>query len=167
MNMRIAGIVKESTVDGPGIRLVVFAQGCKRHCRGCQNPSTMDYNGGKEVAIEDILKDIEADPLIDGISFSGGECFDQPEAFAELAIKIKEKKNFKICAWSGYLYEELIADASKKKLLENIDYLVDGPFVLEKKSLTLKWRGSSNQRLVDVQESLRQNQAVVVEDFKL
>jgi len=166
MSIRIAGIVKESTVDGPGIRYVIFAQGCHHGCKGCQNPHTWDYNGGKDIEIEDILKDISKDPLIDGVSFSGGECFDQPKSFCELAKKIKEKYSFTIIAWSGYLYEELISDKDKKEMLEQIDYLVDGPFEIGKKDLLLKWRGSSNQRLIDVKASLRKNRVVEVEDIK-
>ena len=167
MNLRLSGIIQESFVDGPGIRCTIFAQGCNRHCPGCQNPQTQDYNGGKLFSVEEILNTISKDPLLDGVSFSGGECFDQPEGFAELADRIKEKYKFKICAWSGYLYEELIISPKKKKLLEKIDYLVDGPFILSKKTLNLKWRGSSNQRLIDVKESLKYNKIIEIEDFKI
>lgn len=164
--MRIAGIISESYVDGPGIRLVIFAQGCSRHCAQCQNPHTWDYSGGYEIAVDDIFNKIEADPLIDGVSFSGGECFDQPEAFGELAKVIKDRYGFKIWAWSGYLFEELEADSKKFEMLKNIDYLADGRFEVDKKSPALKWRGSSNQRLIDVQESLKTGKVVEVEDIE-
>lgn len=167
MDLRLSGIIQESFVDGPGIRCTIFAQGCKRHCPGCQNKHTQDYNGGKLYSIEEILNKIGEDPLLDGVSFSGGECFDQAEGFAVLADKIKEIYHFKICAWTGYLYEEIIASPEKKKLVEKIDYLVDGPFILSEKTLNLKWRGSKNQRLIDVRESLLQGKVIEVQDFKL
>lgn len=161
--MRVAGIISESYVDGPGIRLVIFAQGCQRHCLHCQNPQSWDYNGGTEMEISTIISKIEEDPLIDGVSFSGGECFDQPEAFRDLAIAIKEKFGFKIWAWSGYLYEELLEDEKKFEMLKKIDYLIDGPFEIDKRTLKLKWRGSTNQRLIDVQKSLAENKVVELE----
>ena len=166
MSLQIAGIVKESTVDGPGIRLVVFVQGCDKCCPHCQNKHTWNYDGGKKMDIEEILKEIENDHLIDGVSFSGGEPFDQPIELAKLAIKVHDK-GLKIITWSGYTYEEIMSKPERTILLQNIDYLVDGRYVEEKKNLLLKWRGSSNQRLIDVQESLRQNHVVVVEDFSL
>lgn len=162
--VRIAGVVKESIVDGPGIRFVVFAQGCRHFCEGCHNPATHDFNSGKLVDIEAIIKEMKKNPLLDGITLSGGEPFEQPEGFGELAKRSKEL-GYHVMAYTGYTYETLMGkkDASQLHLLENSDILVDGKFEVEKKSLMLKFRGSKNQRIIDVKKSRLQNKLVLSE----
>ena len=159
MIIRVAGIVEDSIVDGPGLRLTVFAQGCSRRCPGCHNPDTWDYSGGTEIDTGEILEMMSANPLLDGLSLSGGEPFDQAVAFAELAGGARER-GYHVMAWSGYTFEELAKDDTRRKLLETVDILVDGPFMLEQRSLNLPWRGSKNQRVLDAARSLTENHPV-------
>jgi anaerobic ribonucleoside-triphosphate reductase activating protein len=151
--VRIAGVIKESIVDGSGIRYVIFAQGCPHHCRGCHNEATLDFEGGEEYELEKIINDIEKNPMLSGVTFSGGEPFSQPEAFFELAKKLKEK-NKNIITYTGYTYDELLEMSKEsdfvKGLLEYTDELIDGRFVLEKKDLQLQFKGSTNQRHIDM-----------------
>lgn len=163
--LRIAGIVKESVVDGPGIRFVVFSQGCKHNCKGCHNPGTHDLNSGKLVDTEEILNEIKKDPLLLGVTFSGGEPFLQAKPFADLAKKI-HKLGLNIITYTGYKFEDLISQMNREnsyeELLNNTDILVDGKFILEEKSLMLKFRGSKNQRVIDVKESLREKKVIEI-----
>ena len=159
MKLRVAGIIEDSIVDGPGLRLTVFAQGCGRRCPGCHNPDTWDYSAGTEVETEKVLEMMAANPLLDGLSLSGGEPFDQAAAFAELARGAR-KKGYHVMVWSGYTFEELANDPVRRGLLEAADILVDGPFVLEQRSLDLPWRGSKNQRVLDVARSLTEDRPV-------
>jgi len=165
--VRIAGIVKESIVDGPGIRFVVFAQGCPHRCKGCHNEATHDFSGGEDYEIEKIVSEAVKNPLLSGVSFSGGEPFSQPEGFLNLAFGLKEK-GMNILAFTGYTYEELLSLSRKNesigKLLQNIDILIDGRFVLEKRDLMLKFRGSSNQRMIDMNATRAAGKAVLVAD---
>lgn len=153
--IRIAGIVRESIVDGPGLRFVVFSQGCPHKCKGCHNPDTHDFQGGYDCSINKIIEEIDKNPLLSGVTFSGGEPFCQSKEFYELGIEIK-KRNLDIIAFSGYTIEQLkeMIKENKyiEKLLEIIDYLIDGPFILEEKDLTLLYRGSRNQRFLDMSE---------------
>ena len=165
--LRISGIVPESIVDGPGIRYTVFVQGCPHHCEGCHNPQTHDFEGGRLVDIEDIMNEIQRNPLLSGATFSGGEPFCQPEALFELGKLIKEKGLNLVC-YSGYTFEELLALSEKrpaiKDLLSLTDILIDGKFILKEKSLMLKFRGSKNQRIIDVKKSLSKCEVVILED---
>ncbi|HHT93369.1 MAG TPA: anaerobic ribonucleoside-triphosphate reductase activating protein [Clostridia bacterium] len=153
--IRIAGIIEESIVDGPGFRFVVFTQGCKRHCKGCHNEETWDLDGGKIVEIDKILKMLDENPLLDGITLSGGEPFLQPDACCEIAKGARER-GLEVMTYTGFTYEEISegvdeseeVNEARRKLLQLTDILVDGPFVIEKKSLNLMFRGSSNQRLL-------------------
>lgn len=163
--LRLAGVMRESIVDGPGIRMTVFGQGCPHHCKGCHNPETHDPNGGYISHPENILKAIDQNPLLQGVTFSGGEPFFQAEAFAELGSEIK-KKGLHITTYSGYTFEQLLSGAEKgtpgwRELLSVTDLLVDGKFVIEEKSLSLLFRGSKNQRLIDVKKSLEAKEAVL------
>ena len=163
--LRIAGIVKESVVDGPGIRFVIFSQGCKHNCKGCHNPETHDVNSGKLVDTEEILDEIKKDPLLLGVTFSGGEPFLQAKPFADLAKQI-HKLGLDIITYTGYKFETLISKMNKEnnyeELLNNTDILVDGEFILEEKSLMLKFRGSKNQRVIDVKESLKAKKVIEI-----
>ena len=151
--IRIAGVVRESIVDGPGLRFTVFCQGCPHGCKGCHNMATHDFSGGYDCEISRILEAIDENPLLDGVTFSGGEPMCQPEAFYNLAVQVKER-GLNIVTYTGFTYEELItmgeSNIGVKKLMDLTDILVDGRFVLEERDLTLPFRGSANQRLIDM-----------------
>ena len=161
MKLRIAGIANDSIVDGPGIRLTVFTQGCPHCCPGCHNPQTHDFAGGSEGDTGDIIAMIRRNPLLDGVTLSGGEPFCQPEPCAGIA-RAARSMGLNVWCYSGYTFEELIAQGSEaqKALLAELDVLVDGRFELEKRSLECRFRGSSNQRLIDVPASLNAGRAV-------
>ena len=151
--IRIAGVVRESIVDGPGLRFTVFCQGCPHDCKGCPNMATHDFSGGYDCELSTILDAIDQNPLLDGVTFSGGEPMCQPEAFYNLAVQVKER-GLNIVTYTGFTYEELItmgeSNIGVKKLMDLTDILVDGRFVLEERDLTLPFRGSANQRLIDM-----------------
>jgi len=154
MNIRISGIVNDSVVDGHGLRLTVFTQGCPHHCPGCHNPQSHDFEGGREENTDDILDLVRDNFLLDGVTLSGGEPFAQAEACAEIA-KATHELGLDVWCYSGYTFEILLNGAPAwRHLLENIDILVDGPFLLEQRTLDAKFRGSSNQRIIDVPASL-------------
>lgn len=168
--LRLAGVVRESIVDGPGLRFTVFAQGCPHHCIGCHNESTHDFKGGNLTEIETILTEIDKNPLLSGVTFSGGEPFCQAEGFCMLARKVKDR-GLHIVAFSGYTYEELMDMAERpdpegacvKELLDLTDLLIDGRFDLSLRDLTLCFRGSQNQRLIDMNKT-RNAGKIVLDD---
>jgi len=167
-SLRVAGVVKESIVDGPGIRYVVFSQGCPHKCKGCHNEAALDFSGGKEYETERILLEVSKNPLLAGVTFSGGEPFCQAEAFSVLATELKsENKNINIWAYTGYTYEELLElskeNESVKEMLTRIDVLVDGRFVLEKRDISLRFKGSSNQRHIDVKSTMEKGEVILLE----
>ncbi len=163
-NLRVAGIVRESIVDGPGLRFVIFSQGCPHNCEGCHNPATHSVSGGYDMAVEDILKLLDESPIIQGVTFSGGEPFLQPEVFNIIAEEVRDR-GLNILCYSGYTFEQLVkrgeSDGNVSSLLEKIDILIDGPFEKDLKDLTLKFRGSSNQRIIDVKSSLEKGNVVL------
>lgn len=164
----MAGVVRESIVDGPGLRMAVFCQGCPHGCPGCHNQETHDFAGGYDCEIEKIVQAVKADPLLDGVTFSGGEPFCQPEAFFNLALALKElRPDLNLMAYSGYTYEELTAMHSEgvDRLLAIIDYLVDGPFILAERDLTLLFRGSANQRVIDMNRTRDEGAVVLAEKY--
>ncbi len=163
MEIRIAGVVKESIVDGPGIRYTVFTQGCPHHCPGCHNPQTHDFSGGTVTDTQKIAEDIAKNPLLKGVTFSGGEPFEQPEALCELAEQVRAIEK-DIVIYSGYTFEQLLEkkNPAVQKLLSMAYILVDGRFVMEEKDLTLQFRGSRNQRLIDCQKSLAAGKAIEI-----
>lgn len=164
--IRLAGVVRESIVDGPGIRLTVFTQGCPHHCKGCHNPQTHDFNGGYLSDTDNIIKAVRQNPMLQGVTFSGGEPFMQCEPLCELAQQC-HRMGLDIMVYTGFTFEQLQNGFEQhpqwKKLLENADILVDGKFVAEQKSLMLHFRGSKNQRVIDVPKSLEQNKAVLLD----
>ena len=170
MEIRLAGVVPNSFVDGPGIRFTIFVQGCPHRCPGCHNPATHDFGGGRTADTDRIFRKITADPLVKGVTFSGGEPFCQCAALCELADKIKEIDGgrLNIMAYTGFELEYLIEHSTEEncymKLRERLDYLVDGRFELDKKSYELKFMGSSNQRFLDVKKSLSEGRAVAAVD---
>lgn len=181
------GTVPDSIVDGPGLRYAVFVQGCSHHCPGCHNPESQPAEGGTETTLAALLADIRANGLAHDVTLSGGEPFEQPKACAALAAELK-RNGYGIWCYTGYLYDDLAgrAEAARTQqaqreeagltgnaltegiaddlavgdLLDSIDVLVDGPFVESRKSLELKWCGSSNQRLIDVPATRRTGSVV-------
>lgn len=166
MQLRIAGTVGDSIVDGPGFRFSVFTQGCPHGCPGCHNPQTHDFSGGKVVSTDEILEKVFSDPLLDGVTFSGGEPFCQAKALAEMGRAVREK-GLNVIVYTGYLWEYLLEHSDEnngyRELIDAADYIVDGRFEQDKKSLALHFRGSSNQRVIDVKESLKQDRVVIAE----
>lgn len=156
MQIRLAGIIENSLNNGTGIRKVIFAQGCKHNCPGCFNPHTHDMNGGELFNINEIAKKCNDDYFIDGVTFSGGDPFEQPKEFAELAKLIKTD----IWCFTGYTFEQLLSMPEKLCLLEQIDILVDGRFDLNKMDGDHKYRGSNNQRIIDVKNSLKMGKVI-------
>lgn len=151
MKIRLAGIVDESIVDGKGIRMTVFTQGCPHHCPGCHNPQTHDFTGGTEADTDEIFERFCENPLLRGITFSGGEPFCQPVPLKALADRVHSVKK-DVTIYTGWTYEQLIAmhDPDVDALLSVCDVLVDGPFVEALKDPDLLFRGSENQRLIDM-----------------
>jgi len=168
--LRLAGVVRESIVDGPGIRFTVFAQGCPHHCKGCHNEGTLDFDGGLITEIANILCEIDKNPLLSGVTFSGGEPFCQAAGFCVLARQIKER-GLHIVTFSGYTYEELMELVGKpgpdgeavRELMDLTDMLIDGRFELALRDLTLCFRGSQNQRLIDMNKT-RETGKIVLDD---
>lgn len=160
--MRIAGTVQDSIVDGPGFRFTVFTQGCSHHCPGCHNPQTHDPSGGTEHTVEEILERMRSNPLTDGLTLSGGEPFEQPEDCLLLA-QGAHGAGLNVWSYTGYLFEFLRDQGTEaqKALLRELDVLVDGPFLLEQRTLSLPWRGSRNQRVIDVPKSLETGDVVL------
>lgn len=160
MKLRISSsITSDSIVDGPGLRMVIWTQGCIHNCVDCHNPQTHDICGGYEIETSDIINKLKTLKLQKGITLSGGEPFLQPEALEEIAFEAK-KYGLDVWAYTGFTYEKLLDKSNDSyfknlNLLKNIDILVDGKFVKEKKDISLTFRGSSNQRIIDVQKSLK------------
>lgn len=162
--LRLAGVVRESIVDGPGIRMTVFVQGCPHRCKGCHNQHTWDFDGGYESSVERILEEAAKDKLLCGVTLSGGEPFTQAEALTVLA-KGAHAMGLNVFCYTGYTFEQLYAQFDShpayRELLEQCDWLVDGKFIEEEMSLMLHFRGSRNQRILNVKESLAQGEAVL------
>jgi anaerobic ribonucleoside-triphosphate reductase activating protein len=164
IRLRLNGMVYESVVDGPGLRDVVFVQGCPHRCAGCQNPGSWDFDGGTEVDIADVLVSLPSSPLVSGITFSGGEPFCQAAALVEVARQVKAR-GLDLWVYTGYTWEELLAhqDPAVKRLLVLADVVIDGRFVQAEADLALPFRGSRNQRLIDVKKSLSTGRIVLWE----
>ena len=160
--LRIAGTVNDSIVDGPGIRYTIITQGCPHHCPGCHNPQTHDFAGGQDADVEKILEEIFNNPILSGVTFSGGEPFCQAEALVPIAEAIKEKGKH-LMIYTGYLLEHLqkMENAGVQRLLELADVIVDGPFILAEKNLTLSYRGSENQRVIDMVKTRKSGEVVL------
>ena len=160
--MRIYGLVQDSIVDGPGLRFVCFVQGCPHHCPGCHNPDSHDPSGGTEMATDEIIAQMLSNPLTDGLTLSGGEPFTQAEDCLTIA-RSAHAKGLNVWSYSGWTFEHLLNHGTdaQKALLRELDVLVDGPFVMEERSLTLNWRGSRNQRVIDVQASLHADEIIL------
>ena len=160
--IRVAGLTDDSIVDGKGFRFVIFTQGCLHHCKGCHNPETWDMNGGSEMDSEEIKIKIKQNGLLDGITFSGGDPFYQAAPCAKLAKWAKEN-GLNIWAYTGFMYEDLLSMPEVKDFLDLVDVLVDGPFILEEKSLLLNFRGSKNQRVIDLNETRKTGKVSLID----
>ena len=159
--MRIAATLQDSIVDGPGLRFTVFVQGCSHRCPGCHNPQTHDPAGGEEQSVEALVARMRSNPLTDGLTLSGGEPFEQPQACLALA-NAAHQAGLNVWCYSGYTYEELLAGSpDQQALLQAVDVLVDGPFLLKERTLSLPFRGSRNQRIIAVPESLQAGQVIL------
>ena len=145
--IRILDILEETMADGPGFRTSIYCAGCAHHCPGCHNPQSWDFMGGREVTVEELLEVVKADEF-SNVTFSGGDPLYQVEAFTELARRIKEETGKNIWCYTGFRYEEILADSRLSQILPYIDTLVDGPFVSELRDPELHFRGSSNQRII-------------------
>lgn len=162
MMLSLLNILEDTTVDGPGFRTAIYAAGCGHHCPGCHNPESWDIQSGRPTAVADILRRILADDFAD-VTFTGGDPMYQSEAFTELALGIRAHSRKTIWCYTGYLFETLLRMPDCRRLLEQIDVLVDGPFIQSFRSEEHPFRGSSNQRLIDVPASLREGRTVLVE----
>jgi anaerobic ribonucleoside-triphosphate reductase activating protein len=163
MQIRLAGIVPESIVDGPGYRFAIFAQGCPHKCPGCHNPHTHDFGGGTLHTVEAVIERIKSFPNTDGVTFTGGEPFCQPEAFMEIALAFPAHN---IYCFTGFTFEELLQNQNPitPQLLACIDVLVDGKYIDEQRDYRLKFKGSRNQRIIDCKESTKQRKVVLLEE---
>ena len=161
--LRILDIVEDTMVDGPGFRTSIYCAGCRHACPGCHNPQSWSFDGGREMTVEQIMRIIEADPYAN-VTFSGGDPMMQAQGFAELAQVIRQNCFKTIWCYTGYRFEWLIKREDKQPLLKLIDVLVDGPFVKSLRDPDLLFRGSSNQRIIDVRKSLREGRVVVMTD---
>lgn len=161
MKIRIAGKVNDSIVDGEGLRFTIFTQGCPHHCFNCHNPKTWDFNSGKVIDTSSLIKEIKENPLLDGVTFSGGEPFMQPIPLTELAKEIHEMK-LNVWSFTGFTFEELINknDKNINEMLKNIDVLIDGEYIDSLRDIGLKFRGSSNQRIIDLKKTLLEKNKV-------
>ena len=154
-NLRIHSIVQESIVDGPGIRMAVFVQGCPHRCPGCHNPQTHDFSGGHLVSVSSVFEQYKENPLLRGITFTGGAPFCQAEALVALGRLVRQSGGT-VITYTGYLYEDLLEMAKDHPeigdLISISDWLIDGPYVESLRSLELDFRGSSNQRIIRREE---------------
>lgn len=161
MNIQLMRIVEDTTVDGPGWRSSVYCAGCRHACPGCHNPETWSFSAGESVPVDEIVQRLARTE--GNITFSGGDPMYQAAAFTELAQRIRQELNRTIWCYTGFRYEEVLEDAEMSRMLPYLEVLVDGPFIEAQKSLDLMFRGSRNQRLIDVQKSLEAGSVVEFE----
>ena len=165
--LRLFGTASDSIVDGPGLRFVIFVQGCPHACPGCHNPESHDPTGGTLSSTKELWEKIAARPEISGVTFSGGEPFTHAEALAEIGKAVRAMGKT-VMTYSGYTYERLLEmareDSHIRDLLSVTNYLVDGPFVLSQRDITLKYRGSKNQRILDI-TCYPNSEAINIADF--
>ena len=147
MRIRVLDIAYQTMADGPGFRTAIYCAGCSHHCPGCHNPQSWDFGAGHWMEVDELLDIIKADSM-SNVSFSGGDPFYQVPAFTELARRIKQETDKTIWCWTGFTYEEILADPQMSMMLPWLDVLVDGPFILEQRDTTLLFRGSPNQRII-------------------
>ena len=167
MQIRLSSpLQSDSVVDGEGIRAVIWTQGCPHHCKGCHNPETHSFNKGFLKDVDELINEIKALELQDGITFSGGDPMMQAKEYMVIAKACKEI-GYNVWCYTGFLFEELLDDLDRREFLNYIDVLVDGKFELDKKSYAAKFRGSTNQRLINVKSSLKKNKAVIIRKYNV
>lgn len=165
MKIRLASDLEpDSIVDGPGIRTVIWTQGCSHNCKGCHNPTTHDFKGGFEVDVKEVNKQLDNLSSQHGITLSGGDPMFQAKACTEIA-KHAHKIGLNVWCYTGFTYEDILKNKDMLELLKNIDVLVDGKFDIKEFSLNLDFRGSRNQRIIDVPKSLKENKTIVIEKY--
>ncbi len=165
MKIRLAApLQSDSIVDGEGIRTVVWTQGCSHNCKGCHNMSTHDFNGGFETSTDDIKKELSLLSGQQGITLSGGDPLFQAKACSDIA-RYAKKIGLNVWCYTGFTFEELLKIKDALELLKYVDVLVDGKFILEEKSFNLDFRGSCNQRIIDVQRSLKEQKTILIEKY--
>ncbi|MGL5541162.1 MAG: anaerobic ribonucleoside-triphosphate reductase activating protein [Erysipelotrichaceae bacterium] len=157
-----AKLTFDSVVDGEGLRVVLWTQGCPHRCSGCHNPHTHDPQAGFEMELHQLLQQIKANPMQEGLTLSGGEPFDQADVLVKLAKEVKGL-GLNIWAYTGYHFEQLLQDETKKALLQQVDVLIDGPFCQQQHHPLLYFKGSRNQRVIDVPASLQSKQIIVLD----
>lgn len=170
MKLRLASPIQtDSIVDGEGIRTVIWTQGCSHHCKGCHNPETHSFTGGFEIEVEEVIHKFTMIKAQDGITFSGGDPFFQPKACCKIATYCKQN-DLTVWCYTGFTFEQLLelskTNTSIQEFLQQIDVLIDGKFEEDKKSLQLYFRGSSNQRIIDLPQSLILQKPIEIEKYK-
>ena len=172
MKLRVFNILKKTKVEGPQTRYCIWVQGCSRHCKGCQAVHTWSHSGGMLMDVEDIIADIKAQAGIEGVTFLGGEPFEQENQKALLPLLRKVKQMYPdktIWSYTGFIYDrDLVPNGNRyfdttDEMVSYLDVLVDGPFVDELKNISLSFRGSENQRVINMQETLKQHRIVLKE----
>ena len=158
--MRVLDIVEGTTVDGPGLRTSIYVAGCRHQCEGCHNPQSWDFNAGREISIDELLGVVEKNNF--NVTLSGGDPLYVADEAAELCRRIKDELHKNIWCYTGFVWENIVHKPEYRPLLETIDVLVDGPFVLARRDISLCFRGSGNQRIIDVRKSLAQDEVVVL-----
>lgn len=159
--MRILDIVEGTTVDGPGLRTSIYVAGCKHQCEGCHNPQSWDFNGGKDMSMDEVLDVVRENDF--NVTLSGGDPLYMADEVTQLCRRIKNELHKNIWCYTGFVWEAIVGKPEYMPLLETIDVLVDGPFVLGRRDISLFFRGSGNQRIIDVQQSLKQNRVVILD----
>ena len=164
--IRLSAVIGDSLVNGKGLRKAFFSQGCSHRCKGCFNEHTWSFDGGQICDVDQLVQDTLRESYLSGVTFTGGDPFEQPEPFGYMAEQF-HKHGVNIWAYTGYTFEELLELAKKdkniKRMLNNIDVIVDGPFQENKMSDQVLYRGSYNQRIIDVPASLTQNRIIVLD----
>lgn len=159
--LRVIDISEGTSVDGPGLRTSIYFAGCTHHCPGCHNPQSWDPQAGRDVTIDEMIKVIDFNDF--NVTFSGGDPLFQAEEVTALARRIKSELHKNIWCYTGYIWENIVDDARFRPLLETIDVLVDSPFILSQRNIDLRFRGSSNQRIIDVQKTLKLGKIQILE----
>lgn len=159
MDYRILDIVEGTSVDGPGLRTSIYFAGCRHCCKGCHNPQSWDFDAGKLVSSEEIIEIVRYNDF--NVTLSGGDPLYHPKKIADLCRRIKEELGKEIWCYTGFTWEDIIADTSFSELLQWVDVVVEGPFIESLRDTSLRFRGSSNQRIVDVRKSIAEGKAVM------
>ena len=161
--INVAGFDEDAIADGPGLRFVLFVQGCPHRCPGCHNPQTHEFGTGLDMTVDDLYTRIRSNPLQTGITFSGGEPFSQPAALADLAARLKAD-GYDVAVYTGFIFEDLLSggDPEALRFLQSADVLIDGPFVMGLRDRQIRFRGSTNQRILDVRQSLSARKAIAM-----